>query len=126
VVDANGLWRLSKDEMNSTRSMQNTTEVAANVYTLPLIKQAIRYLHAAAGFPTKDSWVKAITNGNYVTWPGLTVDIIKRHYPESVETQKGHLKKQRKMSGRLRRKKTKMFLSKTANSPEQSQNITFW
>jgi hypothetical protein len=53
--DANGLWRLSKDEMNSTHSTQDTTEVAANVYTLPSIKQAIRYLHAVAGFPTKDS-----------------------------------------------------------------------
>ena len=69
--------------------------MAANVYTLPSIKQVIRYLHAAVGFPTKDSWVKAIMNGNFATWPGLTVDIVKRHYPESVETLKGHLKKQR-------------------------------
>jgi hypothetical protein len=38
------------------------------------MKQVIRYLHAAAGFPTKDTWIKAITNGNYVTWPGLTVE----------------------------------------------------
>jgi hypothetical protein len=93
--DANGLWRLSNDEKNATHTTKSTMEVAANVYTLPSIKQAIRYLHAAAGFPTRDTWVKAITNGNFVTWPGLTVDIVKRHYPESVETQKGHLKKQR-------------------------------
>jgi hypothetical protein len=93
--DANGLWQLSNDEKNATHTTKSTMEVAANVYTLPSIKQAIRYLHAAAGFPTRDTWVKAITNGNFVTWPGLTVDIVKRHYPESVETQKGHLKKQR-------------------------------
>ena len=42
----------------------------------------------------KDTWVKAITNGNYVSWPGLTVAAVNKHFPESVETQKGHMKKQ--------------------------------
>jgi hypothetical protein len=93
--DTNGLWRLSTDEEKGTLSTQKTKEVAANVYTLPSIKQAIRYLHAAAGFPTKDTWIKAITNGNYITWPRLTVEMVRRHYPDSVETLKGHLKKQR-------------------------------
>ena len=79
-------------------------EVSANMYTLPLIKQAIRYLHAAVGFPMKDSWIKAIKNGNYVTWPGLTVETVNRHFLESVETQQGNMKKNVKMSGRPRRK----------------------
>jgi hypothetical protein len=52
-------------------------------------------LHAAAGFPTKDSWIKAINNGNYKTWPGITTKVVNKHFPESVETQKGHTKKQR-------------------------------
>ena len=52
-------------------------------------------MHAAAGFPTKDTWIKAIKNGHYKTWPGLTVDAANKHFPDSVETQKGHMKKQR-------------------------------
>ena len=36
-----------------------------------------------------------INNGNYVTWPGLSAELVNKHFPESVETQKGHLKKQR-------------------------------
>ena len=69
--DANGLWRLSREQ--DTPSEQNKCkESAANVYNLPSTPQAIRYLHAAAGFPAKESWVKAIKNGNYVTWPGLS------------------------------------------------------
>ena len=43
----------------------------------------------------KDSWIKATKNGNYVTWPGLTIKTVNKHFPESVETQKGHMKKQR-------------------------------
>ena len=75
--------------------MQVYNETAASVYNLPSIPQTIRYLHAAAGFPTKDSWIKAIKNGNYVTWPGLTIESVNKHFPESVETQKGQMKKQR-------------------------------
>jgi len=93
--DANGLWRLSRDQGKPLEEPSKGKETAANVYNLPLTSQAIRYLHAAAGFPTKDSWIKAINNGNYVTWPGLSAEMANKHFPESVETQKGHLKKQR-------------------------------
>jgi hypothetical protein len=60
-----------------------------------IIPQAIKYLHAAAGFPTKDTWVKAIKSGNYVSWSGLTVDVVNIYFPEAIKTQKGHIKKQR-------------------------------
>jgi len=55
--DANGLWRLSRNnnpvEMKtSARERKIKMETAANVYSLPSIRQSIRYLHAAAGFPT--------------------------------------------------------------------------
>ena len=93
--DANGLWRLSRDQGKPLEEPSKGKETAANVYNLPSTSQAIRYLHAAAGFPTKDSWIKAINNGNYVTWPGLSAEMANKHFPESVETQKGHLKKQR-------------------------------
>ncbi len=36
-------------------------EEANNVYDLPLTKETIRYLHASAGHPVKDTWTKAIT-----------------------------------------------------------------
>ncbi len=92
--DSNGLWRLSSDQSKQLPSKQKINEQAANVYSLPSIEQTIRYLHAAAGFPTKDTWVKAIKRGNYKTWPGLTVEAVSKHFPESVETQKGHMQKQ--------------------------------
>ncbi len=94
--DASGLWRLSQKEEQKKSSMQTKKkdEAAANVYSLPSITQTIKYLHAATGFPTKDSWIKAIKNGNYRTWPGLTVENVKKHFPHSIETHKGHMKKQ--------------------------------
>ena len=47
------------------------------------------------GFPTKDTWIQAIKNGHYMLWPGLTVKAATTHFPESIETQKGHMRKQK-------------------------------
>eukprot|EP00804_Cyclotella_cryptica_P023928 CCRYP_010044-RA/>CCRYP_010044-RA protein AED:0.06 eAED:0.07 QI:0/0/0/1/1/1/3/0/1072 len=66
-----------------------------NVYELPSIQQTIRYLHAAAGFPTKTTWMAAIRRGNYDTWPLVTVANVHKHFPQSEETQQGHMRSQR-------------------------------
>ena len=102
--DENGLWQLGyndptlmskqvkqKISPNGTRSQ----ETAANVYSLPSIARVIKYQHAAAGFPIKETWLKAIVCGNYASWPGVTATNVKKYCPESVETQKRHMKKQR-------------------------------
>ena len=81
------LWTTSAHEM--------TKEQAHNAYDLPSISQTIRYLHAAAGFPVRDTWIKAIKAGNYNTWPTITPITVRRHFPESDETQQGHMKQQR-------------------------------
>jgi hypothetical protein len=86
-------------------------EAASNVYSLPSILQAIKYLHAAAGFPTKDTWVKAIKNGNYVSWPGLTLNAVNKHFPESIKTQQGRMKKQRQ---NVRPMKQKQIVEETS------------
>ncbi len=79
----------------SAAATDNEWEEVANVYNIPSINQTIKYLQAAAGYPVKDTWVKAINAGNYTTWPGLTATAARRHFPESDETQKGHMKRQR-------------------------------
>jgi hypothetical protein len=50
----------------------------------------VQYHHAAAEFPTKPSWLKAIKNKQYPSWPGLTWEATNKHFPESKETSKGH------------------------------------
>eukprot|EP00804_Cyclotella_cryptica_P006176 CCRYP_015258-RA/>CCRYP_015258-RA protein AED:0.58 eAED:0.58 QI:0/0/0/0.5/1/1/2/0/438 len=73
----------------------NTPDTLANVYDLPSIAQAVRYLHGAAGFPTKSTWLAAIRNGNYSTWPLINVKNFTKHFPESEKTQQGHMHGQR-------------------------------
>ena len=83
------LWTIPTNSEKKDRMEIN------NVYSLPSIPHTIRYLHAAAGYPVKETWMKAIKAGNYITWPGLTTTAVQKHFPESDETQQGHMKKQR-------------------------------
>jgi hypothetical protein len=82
------LWTISTPDNRATKEEVN------NVYSLPSIPHTIRYLHATAGHPVKDTWLDVIKAGNYVTWPGLTTTVVRKHFPESDETQQGHMKKQ--------------------------------
>jgi len=84
------LWTVSVPQ--TTRKKR---EEISNVYNLPSISQTIKYHHASAGYPVEDTWIKAINAGNYATWPGITSAAIQKHFPESDEMQKGHMKWQR-------------------------------
>ena len=72
-------------------SIERETDTIGNVYELPSIDQTIQYLHVAAGFPTKTTWLKAIRKGNYSTWPLVAVKNVTKHFPESEETEQGHM-----------------------------------
>ena len=57
------------------------------------MEQIIAWYHAAAGYPTKPTWIKAIDAGFYATWPMLTSKAVRKHFPESEETAKGHMRR---------------------------------
>ncbi len=69
------------------------TKAIHNIYELKTQPKLVHYYHAAAGFPTKPTWLKAIKNKQFASWPGLTVDVVNCHYPDSDETPKGHGRK---------------------------------
>jgi hypothetical protein len=70
-----------------------TLDTIYNVYELKTQPKLVRYHHAAAGFPTKPTWLKAIKNKQFVSWPGLMANLIINHFPESEKTHKGHRRK---------------------------------
>ena len=69
------------------------TDQILSAYELKTHPELIRYYHAAAGFPTKPTWVAAIKNGHYQSWTGLTAAAAAKYFPESMETWKGHGRK---------------------------------
>eukprot|EP00804_Cyclotella_cryptica_P009653 CCRYP_011198-RA/>CCRYP_011198-RA protein AED:0.33 eAED:0.33 QI:0/0/0/1/1/1/2/0/430 len=99
-----------RNHLKSSREREQHTIL--NVYELPSIEQTIRYLHAAAGFPTKTTWMAAIRRGNYNTWPLVTIANVHKHFPQSEETQQGHMRSQRQGV-----RSTKTTLRATSNTP---------
>ena len=63
------------------------------MYDLPSMEALVRYMHAAAGFPVRSTWLKAIKNGNFNSWPGLTYNNVAKYCPQSIEAMKGHMVK---------------------------------
>jgi hypothetical protein len=55
----------------------------------------INYLHAARFSPVKSTWITAIKNGHFTSWPGLTEHAVEKHLSKSTSTTKGHLNQQR-------------------------------
>jgi hypothetical protein len=72
-----------------------TAKVANAIFNLLNNQPIVLYYQAAVGFsPTETSW-GAVQAGNYATWPGLTTQLVNKHFPNSDGTQKGHMKGQR-------------------------------
>ena len=61
------------------------------MYDLPSMEALVRYMHAAAGFPVQSTWLKAIKNGDFNSWPGLTYNNAAKYFPQSIETMKVHM-----------------------------------
>jgi hypothetical protein len=79
-----------------SKRAKTVLQQANSVYDLPSTEQAIKWLHAVCGYPVKSTWLKAIKAGNFIGWPLLTEHNVKKHYPETCETPKGHLNQSRK------------------------------
>ena len=73
VEDAAGSIQIKKKAQYAVLP-KKFEETVNNVYKLPSTGKVVRYLHACAGFPTKATWIKAITGGNYATWPHLSIE----------------------------------------------------
>jgi hypothetical protein len=65
------------------------------IFNLPSACQNFLWYHAAAGFTPKETFIRAVCNRNYATWPKLTIKLIHKYMPDLDETAKGHLKGQR-------------------------------
>ena len=55
----------------------------------------IHYLHACCFSPPKSTFLKAIKNGNFLGWPGLTVENVTRNLVIPPATAKGHLNQEK-------------------------------
>jgi hypothetical protein len=84
------LWRVNLKQKFETKHVQCNHAHDNNNQ-----KDLINYLHAACFSPVKSTWITAIKNGNFSSWPGLTEHAVEKHLSKSTSTTKGHLNQQR-------------------------------
>jgi hypothetical protein len=84
------LWRVNLKQKLKKHEIQCNHAHANNKQ-----KDLINYLHAACFSPVKSTWITAIKNGNFLSWPGLTEHAVEKHLSKATATTKGHLKQQR-------------------------------
>ena len=54
------------------------------------------YLHACAGSPPISSFIRAVKNGNFATWPGINDINFAKFLDPTIATAKGHLNQEKK------------------------------
>jgi hypothetical protein len=64
---------------------------AHNVYEQKSIQDNITYLHACCFILFQDTWLKAIQNGHFATWPSITVENVRKYIRKYDATAKGHM-----------------------------------
>ncbi len=97
-----GLWKMELDLDFKILGQEHPEQFVAGVdeanaiFNLPNTCQSLMYFHAMVGFPVKETFLDAVRARNYATWPGLMTTLTAKQFPDSDETQKGHMKGQRK------------------------------
>jgi hypothetical protein len=95
-----GLWKLDLDYEVLGHEYPDQfmagVDAANAIFDLPDNCQTLMYYHAAARFPTKETFLSAVHAGNFATWLGLMTTLVSKYFPDSEETQKGNMKGQQK------------------------------
>jgi hypothetical protein len=100
------LWRVDLKQKFETNQVQcNYAHDNSNQ------KDLINYLHAACFSPVKSTWITAIKNGHFTSWPGLTEQAVEKHLSKSTSTTKGHLNQQRQNARTTEVKDTKVIVT---------------
>ena len=90
----NGLWNIplgpcSPAQQSPKRSHPNQSN---GILRHDITKRELaQYFHAAAFSPVNSTFIAAINNGHFTSWPGLSASLISKHLPQSPFTVKGHL-----------------------------------
>ena len=80
---SDGIWDVKLSSSQTASHPTTTTNTNANsvLYLEKRKYELASYLNTTAGCPTKPTFIQAINNGNFTTWPGLTTNLIYKHLP---------------------------------------------
>jgi hypothetical protein len=84
------LWRVNLKQKFETENIQCNHAHDNNNQ-----KDLTNYLHAACFSPVRSTWIRAIKNEHFSSWPELTEHTVEKHLSKSTSTTKVHLNQHR-------------------------------
>ena len=120
-----GLWILPLQPNRPTEmtftpdNIDNTTHQANSAYTMTSKGALINFLHQCAFSPAIPTWIKAIDNGQFATWPGLTSKAVRKYMTPSPATDKGHMKRMRQNVRSTKIKQQMNEINEDINPPQE-------
>lgn len=95
IRNQNGLYMIDL-EMKPSKNMpkcqkhhiKNIQSTANNIYTIESKEEIIKYYHRCLLCPTISTWVSAINQGFFTSWPGLTSQAVKNTSTNQRQLQK--------------------------------------
>ena len=104
----------------STRFNKGAKYLANNAFSMATKPDLAMYYHRAAFSSIRTTFITAISNGKFSTWPGLTAELIAKHLPKSLATAKGHDKLARKNIRSTRPQDPTPSLPVTSDPPQST------
>ena len=90
---SDGLWDV---EMPQPITTPSTSKLNVILKKDIKTRELIQYYQACCFNPRKTTFIKAIKNGNFLKWPGLTVAAVEKYFVPTMASAKGHLNQERK------------------------------
>jgi len=119
--ESSGLWRMGCYVSPDSVSDKDKIEHVQNVYDLPSLPAAIRYHHAAVGFPPKATWLKAIKCGNFDSFPSVNIQQYQHIFPNPLKQSKGIRKNSAKMLDQQRKSYQQKLIVNTYQRLHQNE-----
>ena len=73
------------------QDLLQTNHQANSAHSPQSARALVQYHHTSARYPVMLTWAKAIKEGSYITWPGLTEERVKKYHVLLDHTIMGHL-----------------------------------
>ena len=98
--------------------------IVFNLEQIATKKDIIHFLHASLFGPVKLTWLKAIKNEQFVTWPVINTTDVAKHLTPTIATAKGNLYQKRKNINSPQKETEEEKLDMTP-SPEEKNGYVF-
>ena len=99
---SDGLWDIPISNDNTTSNPTSSQSIPKQISSLAVIIRKnqthldlVKYLHASCFSPVKSTFLRAIKNNHFTTWPGLTPQLVNKCLPAIIATELGHLNQQK-------------------------------